>query len=175
MKKVILVISMALAISSNVYSQTCSKQYKQDVAKFNDSRLVKMSTHAHNGVHYVSTYALNAIFGLHVFPAFLAYPIFLRVIKAHQDKLHFYIDLLEGDNDSEQMNELLNALYEPGMTIDISAVRNELNYLNESGALCDGSVFSRVTGHGPRHRRRKVAIKVPSKERLVKHLKNVLK
>lgn len=175
MKKVVMAIFMALAITSNIYSQTCTDQYREEIRKFQNSPLVKMNEHAHNGIHYISTYALNAVFGLHVFPAFLAYPIYLRIVKAHQDKLHSYIELLEGSNDSRAMVELLNALYEPGMDLDIEAIRSELNYLNESGALCDGSIFYRRKGGGPRHRRRTVAIKVPSKKRLAKHLKKLLK
>ncbi len=175
MKKMTLKAVLCLTLTISALGSTCADQYGQAITKFENSKFRNASSNTHTLIHAVSAYGLVSL-GAAVLPAYFAYPVVIKLIVANQKKLQFYTDLFSEGKASEQaLEEIMAMLEKKGVSVEADLVKNELDYLNESGALCDGSIFKRKQNYGPRGNRKETAIKVPSKSMLVRHLKKTLK
>lgn len=176
MKKLLLksVLSVLLATTA-MAGETCVDGYTQAIKKFDRSTFGRLTSNNHTVIHGVSAMAL-ATTAIGPLGGYVAYPIVYNIIKADVRKMKFYQDLFYNQKDSNALGKILYRLQKKGINAEVDTVLNELNYLNESGALCDGSVFTAKRRKPGRNGGfRTVAVKVPSKSQLVRHLAKTLK
>lgn len=175
MKKIIAKALIIATICTTASALTCADKYQEDINKYNDNKIIK-SLRKHTTAYHAATAFGLFWAGVPVIPAYLALPVVGEILTAHQNQLSHYVKFYK--NEEYQFNylgELQSKLSDKGVEVQTEEILNEMNYLNESGALCDGSVFYRIEGGRRNNQPRRVAIKLPSKSQVINHLKTVLK
>lgn len=175
MKKIIAKALIIAPICTTASALTCADKYQEDINKFNDNKIIK-SLRKHTKAYHAATSFGLLWAGVPVLPAYLALPVVGEILMGHQKQLSHYMKFYK--NEKYQYNylgELQSRLFGKGIDVQKVEILNEMNYLNESGALCDGSVFYKIEGGRRNDQARRVGIKLPSKSQVINHLKRVLK
>lgn len=179
MKVQVLKVALCLTLATSIFASTCSDSYNEKLIKVNNSKTMRRTRNGHNNMHIVTAIGLNSVVGIAALPSFFAYPLYVLAKKSYRNKLEFY-KALYGNTDDAQNGaflEILLELQEDGLDVSFDSIREELALLNESGQLCDGTIFTNYASQynrGRGERQERVADTVPSKRKLINYLSDKL-
>ncbi|MGI4992456.1 hypothetical protein ACRXCV_07495 [Halobacteriovorax sp. GFR7] len=174
MKKIITKALVVATICSTVVASSCSEQYQADITAYNNNKLVKSLRKNTSAYHAVTAIGLYMI-GVPAFPAYFALPLVGLALTSQQKKLKGYVQFFNSaESQQKQAAQLQTKLAKKGVDVSTEEIINELVMLNETGALCDGSIFYTMTGGHRNDNRKRKAVKAPSQYQVLKYLKKTL-